>query len=326
MALHGSSPAAARERVIPLGRTGGDRGLPAPRPSAIVGGVEGDEQMNQTALETRALTRRYRRGKPPALDAVSISVPRGAFVALVGPNGAGKSTLIRSFLGFERPNAGSAHVMGIDVRREARRALGEVGYVGQTPGLYRELDARGHVALAASLRQGFDRAGALRRLEAVGIPIDQPAGQLSGGQQAQVGLALAIGTRAPVLLLDEPLASLDPLARREFLAIVAEAAAEGATVLLASHVVGDLEGFCDRLIVLAPGRVQLDADTAWVRTHHVLVPLGESAGLDVIGSFANRRGVHTALVRTEAPVAEPLGLDDIVLGYLAGGRRAEVAA
>ena len=278
------------------------------------------------ALETRGLTKRYRRGRAPALDGVSFAVRRGAFVALVGPNGAGKSTLIRTFLGFERPNAGSAHVMGIDVRREPRRTLGAIGYVGQVPGVYRELDARDHFALAAALRPGFDREASLRRLEALGIPVDQPAGQLSGGQQAQIGLALAIGTRAPVLLLDEPLASLDPLARREFLGTVASAAADGSTVLLASHIVGDLEGFCDRIIVLGPGRVQLDADAAWARAHHALVPLGEATGMDVVGSFANRRGVHTALIRSAEPVVEPAALDDIVLGYLAGGRRVGVAA
>jgi ABC-2 type transport system ATP-binding protein len=280
----------------------------------------------EAALETRALVKRYRRRQPPALEGVTLAVPRGAFVALVGPNGAGKSTLIRTFLGFERPTAGSAHVLGIDVARDAPRALGQLGYVGQTTGVYPVLPARDHVALAAELRPGFDSDGALRRLANAGIPGHRQAGELSGGQQAQLALTLALGTRAPVLLLDEPLASLDPLARREFLGTVAEAVAEGTTVLISSHIVGDLDDVCDRLIVLAPARVQLDAEMSWARAHHRLVPLADAGGLDVIGSFANRRGVHTALVRTEEPVAEPPRLDDIVLGYLAAGRRPEAAA
>jgi ABC-2 type transport system ATP-binding protein len=119
---------------------------------------------------------------------------------------------------------------------------------------------------------------------------------------------------------------LDPLARREFLSTVAEAVARGTTVLLSSHIVGDLDGACDRLIVLAPGRVQLDADMSWARAHHRLVPLADAVGLDVVGSFGNRRGVHTALVRSADLVSDPAPLDDIVLGYLAGGRRPEAAS
>lgn len=280
----------------------------------------------ETALETRALTKRYRRGRVPALDNITLSVPRGAFVALVGPNGAGKSTLIRTFLGFERPTGGSAHVLGVDVRRDTARALAQLGYVGQAPGIYAELTGRHQIEVAAELRPGFDREGALRRLADAGIPDDRPAGQLSGGQQAQLALTLALGTRAPVLLLDEPLASLDPLARREFLGTVAAAVAGGTTVLLSSHIVGDLDEVCDRLIVLAPARVQLDAEMSWARAHHRLVPLADAAGMDVVGSFANRRGVHTALVRTEESVADPPRLDDIVLGYLAAGRRPETGA
>jgi ABC-2 type transport system ATP-binding protein len=282
--------------------------------------------VTQTALETRALTKRYRRGKAPALDSVTLRVPQGAFVALVGPNGAGKSTLIRTFLGFERPTGGSAHVLGADVRQDTERALAQLGYVGQVPGIYAVLTARHQIEMAAELRAGFDVDGALRRLAGAGIPDDRPAGQLSGGQQAQLALTLALGTRAPVLLLDEPLASLDPLARREFLGTVAEAVEGGTTVLLSSHIVGDLDEVCDRLVVLAPARVQLDTEMAWARAHHRLLPLADASGLDVVGSFANRRGVHTALVRTEEPVADPPRLDDIVLGYLAAGRRPGAAA
>jgi len=109
------------------------------------------------ALEASGLTKRYRRGRPLALDDVTLTVPPGSFVALVGPNGAGKSTLIRTFMGFERPTAGTARVTGVDVHRDPRGALSAIGYVGQTPGLYRELNARDYLALAAALRPSFDR-------------------------------------------------------------------------------------------------------------------------------------------------------------------------
>ena len=185
----------------------------------------------ETALETRALSKRYRRGRIAALENVSLAVPGGAFVALVGPNGAGKSTLVRTFLGFERPTAGSAEVLGIDVRRDTPRALAPLGYVGQTPGIYGVLTG----AARSRWPRSCGRGSTPRAPAAAGgrrIPDDRPAGQLSGGQQAQLALTLALGTRAPVLLLDEPLASLDPLARREFLGTVAEAVAGGTTVLL----------------------------------------------------------------------------------------------
>lgn len=278
------------------------------------------------ALETVGLSKRYRRGRPFALEAVTISIRTGSFVALVGPNGAGKSTLIRSFMGFERPTAGTVRVTGIDVARDPKASLGAIGYVGQAPGLYRELSAREHLDLAASLRPAFDRTVAEDRLERLGVGLSTPAGQLSGGQQAQLGLAMAIGTRAPVLLLDEPLASLDPLARREFLTTVSGAVAGGTTVLLASHIIGDLEGFCDQVIVLSPARVRLDAETAWVLAHHRLVPLADVGGLDVIGTFADRHGIHQALVRTDELITDPVPLDEIVLGYLASRPTQERAA
>ncbi len=283
-----------------------------------------------SALDTADLVKRYRGSRAPALDGVTLSVPAGSFTALVGPNGAGKSTLIRTFMGFERPTSGTARVTGIDATRHGRQALAAIGYVGQKPGLYPELSAKDHLALAASLRRSFDTDAALGRLGDLGIELARPAGKLSGGQQAQLGLALAIGTRAPVLLLDEPLASLDPLARREFLGIVAEAVAGGATAMIASHIVGDLDGFCDRIIVLAAGRVPLDSATAWAQAHHLLVPFADVDGREVIGTFADQRGALTALVRSERPTGGSASLEEIVLGYLAAarghGRASEPAA
>jgi ABC-2 type transport system ATP-binding protein len=273
------------------------------------------------AIEARMLTKRYRRDRPPALDGIDLAVPAGSFAALVGPNGAGKSTLIRCCMGFERPTSGSVRVMGIDSQRDRSSALLRIGYVGQHPGLYRELSVIDHLALAASLRRGFDVAGSRQRLDDLGIDPTARAGHLSGGQQAQVALALALGTRAPVLLLDEPLASLDPLARRDFMRAVAVAVrSEGTTVLVASHIVGDLAGVCDRLIILAPAHVMYDGEIEDARRHHAMVPADDAGGADVVGTFGDERGNLQSLVRSAEPVADPASLDDIVLGYLSASR------
>jgi ABC-2 type transport system ATP-binding protein len=286
--------------------------------------------MTETVIEAHALTKRYRRGRRPALDGIDLAIPAGSFVAFVGPNGAGKSTLIRCCLGFERPTSGRVEVMGIDPQRDRTAALLKVGYVGQAPGLYRDLSVADHFALAASLRRGFDVAIAARRIDELGIPSSEHVGHLSGGQQAQVALAIALGTRAPVLLLDEPLASLDPLARRDFLTIVADAVrTDGTTALLASHIVGDLEGVCDRLVVLAPARVMLDQSIEAARRHHAMVSLADVADIgdaDVIGTFGVQRGVLQSLIRSAEPVAVPASLDDIVLGYLSAARPSRVGA
>ncbi len=283
--------------------------------------------MAAAVIEANGLSKRYRRDRPPALNGIDLTIPAGSFVALVGPNGAGKTTLIRCCLGFERPSAGTVLVMGSDPQVDRTAALLKVGYVGQEPGLYRDLSVADHLALAAALRPGFDRTGARERLDDLGIPGRSPAGELSGGQQAQVALALALGTRAPVLLLDEPLASLDPLARRDFLTVVADAVHRGGvTALLASHIVGDLAAVCDRLIVLAPGRVMLDDDIEHAQQHHTLVARAEVGDADVIGAFGDQRGGILSLVRTIEPASEPASLDDIVLGYLAAGRPSPVGA
>ena len=173
-------------------------------------------------LEARGLAKRYRRGVW-ALTGIDLDIPAGGITALVGPNAAGKSTLIKTWVGFERPTRGSVAVMGVDPWRDRSGALAHLGYVPQSPALYDGLSVDDHLDLAVQLRPGFDRASARKRLDDLGIPAGRGAGTLSGGQQAQVALALALGTRARILLLDEPLASLDPLARREFLHVVTDA-------------------------------------------------------------------------------------------------------
>jgi len=280
------------------------------------------------AFEARGLGKRYGRRRWALVD-VDLEVPEGSVTALVGPNGAGKSTLIKAGIGFERPTTGRVFVAGVDAQRDRGGAIRNVGYVPQSPSLYRELRVDEHVDLAATLRPGFDRTFARRRLEDLAIPLDARADELSGGQQAQVGLALALGTRAPVLLLDEPLASLDPLARREFLHVLVDAVrADGSTALLSSHVITDIEQACDRLLVLGGGRKLLDLAISHALEEHRVVEdkAVVDAGHEVVGWFPGPLGERLGLVRVEgnarngAAGTRHATLEELVLGHLAAGR------
>jgi ABC-2 type transport system ATP-binding protein len=278
------------------------------------------------SLRAQGLTKRYGRGRRAALDRIDLDITTGGITALVGPNGAGKSTLIRCFMGFERPTRGFVTVDGIDPARDRTRALARIGYVGQEAGLYRQLTGDEHLELAAGLRPGFDHAGAADHLDAVGVPRQVRTSELSGGQQAQIALAMALGTRAPVLLLDEPVARLDPLARRDFLTTLRDGVRKGgSTVLLASHIIGDLEGVCDELIVLAPAAVMFHGSLEAARTGHDIVPAtDEVAPDDLVASFTGLTGRRVSLVRR--PGTGDASLDDVVLGYLAAANASLGAA
>jgi len=288
----------------------------------------------QGALEAHGYGKRYRRGSW-ALRGVDLVVPERSITALVGPNGSGKSTLIRSWIGFEGATEGRLVTGGVDPGRDRAAAVARVGYVPQSPSLYRDLTIAEHISLAGTLRDGFDEPMAARYVGRLSIPLGARAGELSGGEQAQVGLALALATRAPILLLDEPLASLDPLARREFLHLMVEAVrAAEATALLSSHVITDIEQACDRLIVLGKGHTLLDLPVAEALAHHRVIE-GDAAvaaaavgAAAVIGSFPAPAGQPLSLVRTAAvaqvgiePVGRPATLEEIVIGHLAAGRR-----
>jgi ABC-2 type transport system ATP-binding protein len=296
------------------------------------------------ALEAHGFGKRYRR-RTWALRGVDLAVPDGSITALVGPNGSGKSTLIRSWIGFERPTEGSLLTGGVDPRRDRKGAVTRVGYVPQSPSLYSGLTITEHIALAVTLREGFDPGLAAGYVERLSIPLTATAGELSGGEQAQVGLALALGTRARILLLDEPLASLDPLARREFLHVLVEAVrAEGHTALLSSHVITDIEQACDRLIVLGKGHTLLDLSIAEALAHHRVVDgsAGPVIPADrVVGSFPSPGGEPLTLVKVRPaepippeglPDERPATLEEVVIGHMAAGRvrcaaaRTEVAA
>jgi len=268
-------------------------------------------------LEAHDLAKRYRRGVW-ALAGIDLEIPAGGITALVGPNAAGKSTLIKTWVGFERPTRGSVRVSGIDPWKDRAAALDHIGYVPQSPALYDGLSVEDHLDMAVLLRPTFDRNLARERLDQLGIPRAAGARSLSGGQQAQVALAIALGTRAEVLLLDEPLASLDPLARREFLHVVTDAVrSDGGTALLSSHIVTDVEQACDRLIVLGVGRVLLQASVADAVATHRVAPADEAIG-EVIATFAGPAGERVALQRDGD--GRPATLEEIVLGYLASAR------
>lgn len=282
-----------------------------------------------SALEARAVGKRYR-GGVQALDGIDLDIPVGSITALVGPNGAGKSTLMKAWVGFERPTNGTVAVLGVDPWRDRAAALDRLGYVPQRPALYRGLTVRDHVDLAVSLHQGFDPDASERRLRELDIPLGQDGRTLSGGQQAQVMLALALGTHAPVLVLDEPLASLDPLARREFLHVLVDAVrAEGATAVLSSHVITDIEQACDRIIVLGQGRKILDESIADALAAHRVAdgdPPGPP-GMTRVAAFPGPLAEPMTLWRIEDGGQDragfrPATLEELVLGRLASSRPA----
>lgn len=261
-------------------------------------------------------------GRARALDGLDVGIERGSITALVGPNGAGKSTLIKTWVGFERPSAGIVRTWGLDPWRDRAKAVAHVGYVPQSPALYRALTVAEHLDLGVHYRPSFDRALAERRLDDLGISLSATAAELSGGQAAQVGLAIALGTRADILLLDEPLASLDPLARREFLDVLTtDVEANGQTTVLSSHVVSDVARGCDRIVVLGVGRKMLDDSISNALATHWLVPAGGGvAPTNSVASIESDAGVRVHVVRRSDGTAQPATLEDIVVAYLTAGR------
>ena len=283
-------------------------------------GIGGDAAAIPLAFEH--LGHRYRRNRPWALREVSLEIPEGSITALVGANGAGKSTLIRSCLGFERPNEGRVLVYGLDPRRERAAVVSSIGYVPQATALYRGLTVDDHFVMAKTARPAFDTGFARAHVERIGLATSRRVGELSGGEQAQVALALALAGRAPLLLLDEPLASLDPLARRDFLtALLADVRGRGATAVLSSHIVTDVEQACDRLVVLADGQLVLSDAVATARERYRIVAAEALDGGAVIGRFAGPDGSMLALV-DGGTVGRQATLEEVVLGHLAARRSA----
>jgi ABC-2 type transport system ATP-binding protein len=270
------------------------------------------------------LSKRF--GQTLALDRCSLTFDEGRIVALVGPNGAGKTTLLHLAVGLLRPTSGELSVLG-HTPMDGKAV--DVGFVAQNTPLYDDFTAMDHLTMADQLNDRFDVEQAIERVTSLDIPLDRKAERLSGGQRAQIALTLALAKRPALLLLDEPVANLDPLARREFLQLLVSAVAESQmTVVLSSHLITDLERVCDYLIVLNRGQVQVAGDIDDIlETHRILIgparKTSEIAGLGQIISSSMSGRQSTVLVRTAGPIRDPawdsleLSLEDIVLAYLA---------
>ncbi len=291
------------------------------------------------ALETQRLGRRY--GSEWALRDCTLDVPRGTVTALVGPNGAGKTTLLRLAVGLTRPTAGSVRVFGLDPREQAAEALPRVGFLAQEHPLYGGFTVDEMLRVGRKLNPGWDDEAAHARIAELDLPLRKKVRTLSGGQRAQVALTLALAKRPELLLLDEPVASLDPLARREFLQSVLEAVAEREiTVVLSSHILADLERVCDHLVILAAGRTQLAGSIEEIVASHRLLTGPRDAADDVERMHDVVRVSHaerqtSVLVRANGHVYDSrwsvheLDLEEIVLAYLgqdAATRRREAMA
>jgi ABC-2 type transport system ATP-binding protein len=277
------------------------------------------------ALRTHGVGKRYR--KVWALRDCTAALPSGRVIALVGPNGAGKTTLLRLSVGLLAPTTGSIEVFGTSPTTNTPQALARVGFVAQDHPLYYHFTVADLLRFGHSCNVRFDRKLAEQRLARLDIPLNRRAGSLSGGQQAQVALALALAKRPQLLVLDEPLSSLDPVARREFQqTLMSAVAADGITVLFSSHAVHELERVCDHLVVLHHGRVTLAGDIDTLLAEHRLM-VGPRVAADPDRSDSVIEAVHsdrqtTMLVRGGAALtmpgwqAHPIGLEDLVLAYL----------
>lgn len=276
-------------------------------------------------LRTERLSKAYRRHQ--ALIDASLDIPPGRVVGLVGPNGAGKSTLLGLTCGLITPTSGAIEVLGAQPAANAAQ-LAKVGFVAQDAPVYGRLSVADHLRLGNRLNPGWDQNLARRRIQQIGLDPTRKAGHLSGGERAQLALTIAAAKRPKLLIFDEPVAALDPLARRGFLQNLMEFVAElGVNVLLSSHLLSDLERVCDHLIVLASSRVQLagDVDDLLAAHYRLTGARGDFGALpadsEVISAEHTPRQ-SSLIIRTNRPLgpitqrAEHLGLEDLVLVYM----------
>jgi len=282
--------------------------------------------MENAAVRTEALGKRY--GSAWALSDCTLEIPAGSITALVGPNGAGKTTLLHLVIGLMRQTTGSVEVLGHSPYAKAAEVLPRLGFVAQDHPLYRNLTVTETLELGRRLNPGWDAPYARERVGRLGLDGQRKVGKLSGGQQAQVALTLALAKRPQLLVLDEPVASLDPLARREFLSAVLEAVAEGdVTVILSSHIVSELERVCDHLVALIGSHTRLAGPIDQILAgHRVLIGprTGATAAArmhDVIRESHTERQT-TLLVRADGHVYDTcwqqheVDLEEIVLAYM----------
>src|SRR5260370_27083655 len=281
------------------------------------------------ALEARRVGEGY--GRHWGLHECSLRIPPGHVVGLIGPKGAGKTTLLHLVVGLLAPSEGDVHVFGYSPTRNQLETLSRVGFVAQDHPLYRSCSAAELVKLGGKLNPRWDDALAHTRLEGLAIPLDQPIRRLSGGQQAQVALTLALAKRPDLLVLDEPVASLDPLARREFMQSLMDAiAAGGLTVLRSSHELADLERVCDYFVLLTRARVALAEPLDPLLASHKRL-LGKRTDPDALVALARTQTVvqvqqaqrqTEVIARLHGPPLDPVWdvydvtLEDIALAYL----------
>jgi ABC-2 type transport system ATP-binding protein len=277
------------------------------------------------AIETMGTGRRY--GDLWALQDCTVSLPAGSITALVGPNGAGKTTLLSMLVGLLPASAGQLRVDGSTPSSHSD-FLARVGFLAQDCPLYKEFSVADMLHFGRAMNPSWDDALARGRIAAAEVPLTRRAGALSGGQRAQVALALAVAKRPRVLLLDEPLAALDPLARREFLkTLLDSASATGMTVLLSSHLIGELARVCDHLVVLRDGRLRIAGEIDELLAEHQRVAGSREdtarlpAAVEVLTRSAHERHA-TLLIRTRQPLlnpaltSSPVDLEELVLAYL----------
>jgi ABC-2 type transport system ATP-binding protein len=275
------------------------------------------------AIETRGLGKRYRSNW--ALEDCTLEIPAGSVTALVGPNGAGKTTLLNLAVGLSRPTTGTIAVLGADPSADAASSRSRIGFVAQDHPLHGSLTVAESLTYGRKLNPTWDDDLARARIEALHLPLGKKVSKLSGGQRAQVALTLALAKRPELLLLDEPVASLDPLARREFMQSLMQAvAAGGITVVLSSHIVADLERVCDHIVILSRAHTQLAAPIEEVlATHRLLIgPRGDVESLRGVVRVRHTERQSQALVHSQAHVYDgrwevlEVDLEEIVLAYL----------
>jgi len=277
-------------------------------------------------VEAVGLGKRYR--SDWALEECSLAVPAGRVVALVGPNGAGKTTLLHCAVGLVGPTTGNITVLG-GLVPGSPEALARIAFVAQDAPLHHHLSVGSMTEVASALNPGFDAEQARQRLDALRIPLERKVGRLSGGQQSQLALSLALARHPSLLVLDEPLARLDPLARHDLMAsVMASALEESISVLFSSHVVAELERVADYLIVLGHGQVQMAGDIEELLSAHAVLS-GPVENLDrahaefaLVHAEAAGRQVQV-VVRLPDPAAPlpgweraPISLEELVLAYL----------
>ena len=278
-------------------------------------------------IESNGLGKRY--GNTWALRDCTLAIPEGQVVALVGPNGAGKSTLLNLAVGLAAQTAGTVTVLG-GLPAGSAAALDGIAFVAQDTPLYKNLSAADMLHMTRSLNRRFDEGYASARLRDLDIPLGRNTGKLSGGQQAQLALTLALARRPQLLVLDEPMAMLDPLARHDFMATVMTAMAEdGVSVLLSSHVLAELERVADYLVLMSDGSVQVAGEVEDLLARHRLLTgpdceAGEYAKrLNVVYARRGEAQAHLLIRtnRTSEPAppgweAHPVSLEELTLAYM----------